>query len=204
MKQHINSFFLEHPTMLFTFCYFIITVIGVLYSYFFYSEFEINIIKFADLSDFLLASILEPLSIIIFLCVSVLLLLGLKVDQFLRNKFQTVNKFEEMIKSERYGDPIIILLATVLITTYVINSLATKNAEKIKSGVIDQYSVSFSGPKENSSGQVLALLGSTSRYTYFFDMDKSEALVIPVENVSFMIKKVNVLNTDSVKKSKKN
>ena len=62
----MKEFIKEHPTFLITFSYFSIMVIGVTYSFFFYTEFDINIIKFVDLSDFLLAPILEPLSILIF------------------------------------------------------------------------------------------------------------------------------------------
>ena len=58
MGNIFQRLFREHPALLLTVCYFLITLIGVIYSYFFYQEFGINIVKFADLSDFLLASIL--------------------------------------------------------------------------------------------------------------------------------------------------
>ncbi len=65
-SNKLKDFIKVLPTFLLTISYFSIMVIGVTYSFFFYSEFDINIIKFVDLSDFLLAPILEPLSILIF------------------------------------------------------------------------------------------------------------------------------------------
>jgi hypothetical protein len=57
----------DHPSLLLTLAYLLVSAIGVVYSFFFYREFGINIVKFVDLSDFLLASIQEPISIAIFL-----------------------------------------------------------------------------------------------------------------------------------------
>ena len=50
-----------HPSLLLTLVYLSVSAIGVIYSYFFYREFGISIVKFVDLSDFLLASIQEPI-----------------------------------------------------------------------------------------------------------------------------------------------
>jgi hypothetical protein len=50
-----------HPSLLLTLVYLLVSAIGVIYSYFFYREFGISIVKFVDLSDFLLASIQEPI-----------------------------------------------------------------------------------------------------------------------------------------------
>ena len=60
----------DHPSLLLTLAYLLVSAIGVIYSYFFYREIGINIVKFVDLSDFLLASIQEPISIATFFGIS--------------------------------------------------------------------------------------------------------------------------------------
>ncbi|HAG73464.1 MAG TPA: hypothetical protein DCL66_14800 [Gammaproteobacteria bacterium] len=60
----------DHPSLLLTLAYLLVSAIGVIYSYFFYREFGINIVKFVDLSEFLLASIQEPISIATFFGIS--------------------------------------------------------------------------------------------------------------------------------------
>ena len=60
----------DHPSLLLTLAYLLVSAIGVIYSYFFYREIGINIVKFVDLSDFLLASIQEPILIATFFGIS--------------------------------------------------------------------------------------------------------------------------------------
>jgi hypothetical protein len=66
MKKFLRSLVRNHPTLVFTLSYFFTTLIGVVYSYFFYNEFGINIAKFADLGDFLITAVVEPISIVVF------------------------------------------------------------------------------------------------------------------------------------------
>jgi hypothetical protein len=190
MNEQIKLIFREHPTLLLTFCYFVITIIGVLYSYFFYQEFGINIIKFADLSDFLLASILEPKSVIIFISLIFITYFLYWFDFLLRKKYKGYGNFVEKKFKSKYTDPIGYIFILVFYTTFLVQSIAIRNAEEVKAGKTDDFVVRISDPGEHQAETNLALLGSSSRYLYLFNNKKSEAQVIPVENVSFMIKKV--------------
>jgi hypothetical protein len=192
MNEQVRLTFREHPTMILTFCYFIITIIGVLYSYFFYKEFNINIIKFADLSDFLLASILEPKSIIIFISLIIITSLYYWFEIFLRKKYKVFGNFMNKRLKAKYTDPIGYIFIMVVCTTSLVQHLAIRNAIQIKSGNSDDFLVRISDPGNHQVEENLALLGSSSRYLYFYNNDKSETQVIPVENVSFLIKKVDI------------
>lgn len=66
--------------------------------------------------------------------------------------------------------------------------LAVYNAAEIKSGNIDAYRIRISDPSELAAEQTLALLGTTTSFSLFYDNEKDEVLVVPVENISFMIK----------------
>jgi len=194
MNEQIKLIFKEHPTMLFTFCYFIITIIGVLYSYFFYKEFGINIIKFADLSDFLLASILEPKSVVIFISLIIVSSIFYRFDLLLRNKYKGYGNFVEKKFKSKYMDPISYAVILIFYTTFLVQHISIRNATEIKSGKTDEFLVRISDPGDHQVEKTLSLLGSSSRYVYLFDNDKSETQVIPVENVSFMIKKVTIVD----------
>lgn len=188
MLSQIKIFFREHPTMLLTFCYFVITVLGVLYSYYYYKEFGINIIIFADLSDFLLASVLEPQTLLLFFGVIIMVIINILVEAFLKKRFKSYRRFSNDKLKAKYTEPVAYILVVSFITAFMTSVLATKNAEKIKSGNFDEFQVRISDPGTLVADQYLALLGSTSRYIYFYNLKESEALVIPVENVSFMRK----------------
>lgn len=190
MNEQVKYIFKEHPTIVLTFCYFIITIIGVLYSYFFYREFDINIIKFADFSDFLLASILEPKSILVFISLILTASIFYWIDNLFRNKYKSYGDFVEKKFKSKYTDPISYFIILVFYTTFLVQHLAVNNADQVKAGNTDDFFVRISDPGTHQAEQTLALLGSSSRYTYFYNSDKHEAQVIPVDNVSFMIKKI--------------
>ena len=193
MNEQVKLVFKEHPTMLFTFCYFIITIIGVLYSYFFYKEFGINIIKFADLSDFLLASILEPKSLLIFISLIAITIFFYWFDNSLRKKYKGYGNFVAKKLKAKYTDPISYVIILVFYTTFLVQHLAIDTAKEVKSGNTDDFIVRISDPGEHKVEKTLALLGSSSRYIYLYDNEKSEAKIIPVENVSFMVKKIVIV-----------
>jgi len=195
MNEQAKQIFREHPTMLLTFCYFIITIIGVLYSYYFYNEFNINIIKFADLSDFLLASILEPMSVIIFISLIGISSFCYWLDLSLRKKYKAYGNFVEKKFKSKYTDPIGYFFILVVYTVILVQHLAVRNAVVIKSGSSDDFLVRISDPGDHQVEKKLSLLGSSSRYVYLFDIEKFEAQIIPVENVSFMIKKLAIAET---------
>ena len=179
----------EHPTLLITLCYFLITLIGVVYSFFFYREFGINILKFADLSDFLLAAITEPVSIVIFLAVVVFALIAFFADFWLRNRLKGYGRWMKNKAAANYTDPVIFVAIVVVFVFFYVRNFAIYNADEIKAGIIDAYTVRFSDAGDMEEQQVLALLGSSNRFSYYFDHEDSSALVVPSENIAFMQKR---------------
>ena len=85
----------------------------------------------------------------------------------------------------KYTDPIGYFFLVSFFTTYFVQTLAIKNADKIKSGLIDEYEVLMSN---SSNVQTVALLGTSNRFSYFYHVTTKEIIVSPVENISFMRK----------------
>lgn len=186
MKTLLKNLLKDHPTFILTVSYFFVTLIGIIYSFFYYREFEINILKFADLSDFLLAAMVEPISILIFLAVIVFSLLAFIADFWLRNKYKGYGRWLTNKFAAKYTDPIIYFVVVSILVFLYVRSFALMNAEEVRSGDNDGYIVLFS---DSSRGeQQLALLGNSSRFTYLYDIGKDEVLVVPSENISYMKK----------------
>jgi hypothetical protein len=188
MFSAIKTFARENPTMILTLCYIVITAIGTGYSFFFYREFDINIIKFADLSDFLLAAVLEPLSLIIFALILAFIIFVYWIDILFRKRFKGYRNFLEKRLKSKYTDPIGFLVIIVLFSVIKMQDLAVENANKIKSNAIDTYQVRFSENASNEPTKTLELLGSTSRFVYFYDQKNKHSVVISPENISYMSK----------------
>lgn len=176
--------------MILTLCYAIITAIGTGYSFFFFREFEINIIKFADLSDFLLAAVLEPLSLIIFSLIIVLSIISFMFESWLKNRFPSYRRFTENRLKAKYTDPIGYVTITVIYSVITVHTLAVKNADIIKSQGKDTFQVYFSRSYGMHNNNEFELLGSTSRFVYLFDRTNKKSLVISPENIDYMSKVV--------------
>lgn len=188
MYPSVKAFAKENPTMILTLCYVLITVIGTGYSFFFYREFDINIIKFADLSDFLLAAILEPRSLGLFAFIVVLMLAAYWFDVLLRKRLKFYRNFVENRLKSKYSDPLVMIIVVLLFTVVFMQDLAVKNADAIKSKGKDSYQVRFYENQSGESVKNLELLGSTSRFAYFYDLKNKQSVVISPENLSYMSK----------------
>ena len=188
MYPAVKSFAREHPTMILTLCYVLITAIGTGYSFFFYREFDINIIKFADLSDFLLAAVLEPLSLIIFGLILVFIIFVYWIDILFRKRFKGYRNFLEKRLKSKYTDPIGFAIIILFASVIKMQDLAVSNADMIKSTGKDTYQIRFSHNDSSDSSNTLELLGSTSRFVYFYDRINKHSVVISPENISYMSK----------------
>ena len=190
MYPVVKSFAKENPTMILTLCYVLITAIGTGYSFYFYREFDINIIKFADLSDFLLAAILEPRSLLMFGFAVLLLLVAYLSDMLMRKRFKWYQNFVQNRLKAKYTDPIVLMIVVLSCTVVLMQDLAEKNAVKIKSQSQDSYQVMYAENGVDNAVKSLELLGSTSRFVYFYDHKSKQSVVISPENVSYMKKVV--------------
>lgn len=192
MYPAVKSFSKAHPSMILTLCYVLITAIGTGYSFFFYREFGINIIKFADLSDFLLAAILEPRSLMLFGFAVALMLVSYWMDVFFRKRIRFYRNFVENRLKAKFTDPVVMMIVILLSTVVLMQGLAEENANLIKNQNQDSYQVSYSELGEHESLKTLELLGSTSRFLYFYDVERKQTVVVSPENVSYMKKTVSV------------
>ena len=194
MDNLFQNYYRDHPTLLLSLCYFLVTLIGVIYSYYFYAEFGIAILKFADLSDYLLASILEPMSVVFFVVVVVFYFFTYKVELWSRRRFKGYGRLVEKSLKPKYSDPLLFSFFIIALTVMYVKGFAEDNAQEIKDGNMDEYNVLVPAYQGGTRETSVALLGSTSRFTYFYNVTTKESLVVPIENISFMKK---VLSNDS-------
>jgi hypothetical protein len=66
------DYFLKHPAIGGSFIYIICSIVGVIYSWFLYNKFQINIFDYAETNDFLLIAFKEPFSYLLALGVFVI------------------------------------------------------------------------------------------------------------------------------------
>ncbi len=184
----MKELFREHPSLALTLCYLLATAVGVVYSYFFYNEFGINIVKFVDLSDFLLASIQEPTTLVIFFGVGLFTFTMFQFDFLMRRRWPGYARWLEKQPGAKYIDRVVFTTVIIIFVFWGVMDFAIEEAEQIKGGTIDEYAVSFSDSPAPTAGRSLALLGNTSRFTYLYDVESTEVLIVPVENIALLRK----------------
>lgn len=87
LLQMIQKLVREDTSLFLTLLYLLLIVIGLLFSSFYYIGFQINIFEFADLSDFLLAPIAQPL-VLVFSVISLFLAYqAIRFTEYMDKKF---------------------------------------------------------------------------------------------------------------------
>jgi len=69
-----------------------------------------------------------------------------------------------------------------------VSDYAIGNANAVKAGDIDEYTVRFSELPAQTPESSLALIGSTNRFSYFYNLENKQTLVVPQENIALMRK----------------
>jgi hypothetical protein len=202
----VKEFFLENPTLVLSLLYLYATSMGLLYSAVLYARFGINILDYAEISDFLLAAF-KNLFPLLAAGASVLFYLALlayagsvRKPQARRDKLQYEASIRSNTGSDEHLTPLqkhqrfvgkmwdvmalAILLAISVVSSalFLTYSVAGRDASSIKDGETTAVDVRYRSFL-SSTGQVkeagLALIGATQKAVFFYDVDAKHTIVIP-------------------------
>ena len=166
----------EHPAILVSSLYVIASVVGLLFSWIFLAPFGINFFNFAQISDFLLASLKEPFTWA-YVALAILLVL---CDNAMSRRWGS----RERVKWLRwYGTAKyrhLNVYTLVLIVTILIGAHAWTKAHRIQRGGGDYVMVKFA---EDGSPVDAVLLGTTGTFVFLFDPETQRANIHPHESI---------------------
>ena len=147
-----------------------------MYSWFFLAQFDIKVLRYAELSDFFLASLKEPFTWVL----AVLALVVVLSDNATSRRAQSAKlpAFLRWYGSKRYRQ-VNYLVAGFLVIAFMW-FLATLNAEEIREGGGDTFVVKLS---DDSPPKRRVLLGTTVKYLFLFDRSSGQIEMHPHENV---------------------
>jgi hypothetical protein len=186
----LASLWANHPGLLITASYLIITVIGLVYDARLYAEFRINIAEYAETSDFLLAAARAPLIILLSLLPLPLLLLVAWVDRWSRRRFPRYaavsRRSEQAMGGERRAR---LLSRAIFVATYALLFMmmyAERVADDIKGGSGRRVEVELvdgtPGP-----GELPILLGTTAKFVFLYYPAARRTHVVPAENIARIV-----------------
>jgi hypothetical protein len=185
--ERLTNFFAENPTMLGTTIYVALTVVGLSYSVFFYAQFGIGYLDYAQITDFFVAGLREPIATGLFALTGIVLYGIYRLDFMMRRKFQWYNRvFYRSRKIERFTyHPAMIaigFLAIALLYTSVYGRVA---AQRINDGKGKEVRVKMLAGAQIENTRVL--LGTTSTHILLYDSETKMSEVLPVDHVAVII-----------------
>lgn len=182
-KQHSwpRRVLAEHPAVFVSGIYFAASLIGLVYSWAFLRAFGINVFRYAEISDFLLASLKEPLTWVLTLLAVILVTFDNAMS--LRVQRRGPSRLFRWYGSERYRH--INYLGLVVVIIFYLIEYATVKERKIRDGegeIVSVHLADASDPKQ------LVMLGTTGRFIFLFDHVSERVDIHPHESILMITK----------------
>ncbi|NVJ48748.1 MAG: hypothetical protein HWE13_04745 [Gammaproteobacteria bacterium] len=195
---------LKHPGALFSLAYLIWALLGVCYLVMFYREFNIDILKFIEISDLLIAGLQDPKVSLAFLGACLVILIIVLMSHWSETKLnQRIDKLPSWTKSllrmlfyvPRSNSILRVTFLGSLILYFIVFLKLSIDTEvsNIKSGnapALWIYTDSQALRPECDSGTAdnWRLLGTTTKFAFFYSNDCHMAHVLTVENIQQIVK----------------
>jgi len=176
MKNTLQKFFKKHPALLVSTLYVAASVIGMFYSWAYLRRFGINVFNYAQIRDFLLASLKEPFTW--GLVVLGLLLVSFDNAMSRRVQAKSPGKWSRWYASPRYRA--VNNFAALVVVLLFIYTFATVQARDTRDGDGKVVDVIFA---DNETATSAILLGTTGQYVFLFDADSDQVDIHPIENI---------------------
>lgn len=177
MDMALKKVLRDHPALVVSGFYIAASIIGMFYSWAFLRQFGINVFNYAQISDFLLASLKEPLTCGL-VALTVLLLLGDNASsrRFARRKKDS--KWFGWYGSAGYRR-VNNVMAVLLLLMYLY-VFAWDQARDARAGDGKIVDVLFA---DSGAATTALLLGTTGQFIFMYDETTERVDIHPIENI---------------------
>ncbi|MEO6462107.1 MAG: hypothetical protein ABIP29_03440 [Candidatus Eisenbacteria bacterium] len=186
--RRLGGFVARHEGIAFTLAYLGLATIGMVHLAAFYAEFRINVLEFADISDFLLAPLRDPFVVLVSILplpvlasLSWLGRLGERGWHRLRRTEPDPRKKARDQRLNRILWPIAFVLWVLAFNLRYVD-LTT---DRIKAGhgkqvlAVDMDGKSLATPPDST----VTLLPGTARYAFFYRAGRDQLVIVPIDNL---------------------
>jgi hypothetical protein len=199
-EKGLIPLFKREPTLLFTLAYLGVTVIGIWSSYWFYRHFRIPVVEYFQVGDFVVAGLREPVNLLSFTAVMLLMALTYLPTYYEYRHAQQVDR----IRKTRWWAPLVfpissspfvrrkwyqfspeaMALSVLLIALATLTvSHARDKARAIVEGGGHRVRVTLSGERLPLQGEA-RLLGTSNGYVYLYWPENGRTEVLVQESVA--------------------
>lgn len=172
----LTAIFREHPALLVSAFYIAASVIGMFYSWAYFRHFGINVFNYAQISDFLLASLKEPFTWALVTLSVVLVTLDNAYSRRVERK--EPGKWIRWYGSPRYrfiNNFVAIVLLFLFIYAY-----SDYQAGQTRNGAGKLVAVQQA---ESDPVNVALLLGTTGQFVFLYEHGADQVVIHPIESI---------------------
>lgn len=230
LAEYIKHLFRDHPALLITVLYLLFTTVGLLLKGYLFIQFNLNIVEYSEINDFLMASLyLVPSFITAFFISLIIVFIILFLDIF--SKIFNFDEYENSntihyLKDVFFGQNRLGLLFVIASSILVLGPCfglyrivffkSIIDVEKVEPSFINlfynptpYYNVSIRFPINKSIAlpNYLQLIGSTEKYYFFYHYETKCTYIVPSTNITGLtiVKKPDIVkDLDPFKNSKSN
>lgn len=173
----------EHPALFVSGIYVLASAIGMFYSWDFLRRFDINVFYYAEIGDFLMASLKELFTWA--LVFAAILLVSLDNAMSRRVEAKGAGRWSRWYGTRRYRS-LNYLVALVLVVVFL-DAYTIAKARQIRAGGGEVVTVTLT---DESPQKDRVLLGTTGRFVFLYDHNTQRVHIHPHDNVLAMRKYV--------------
>jgi hypothetical protein len=175
----------EHPGLLLTAGYLLLTIVGLSYELWFFRYFRINILEYVETSDFLLAALRTPLVIVLALLPLPLVWLFTRFNEWLRRRFPRYASWDDHVGKTSAARGGVWTFFVLIYATFFIQIYAERVTNRIKAGHGREVQAELTSGVPFPSRTLL--LGTTSKFIFLYLPVEKKTHVIPIENLSRLV-----------------
>jgi hypothetical protein len=177
VNETIRKILKDHPALVVSGFYVAASIIGMFYSWAFLREFGINVFNYAQISDFLLASLKEPATwALAFLAVVLVQLDNASSRRFGRRENRS--KWVAWYGRPRYR--LVNNFLVIALVAFYIYVFAWDQARDARAGDGKIVDVMFA---DSGAATTALLLGTTGQFVFLFDDSTERVDIHPFENI---------------------
>lgn len=166
----------DHPALLLSALYVAASAIGMLFSWAFLRRFGINVFLYAEIGDFLLASLREPFTWLLVLLAILLVWSDNMLSRYVERK--ATMRWLRWYASPRYR-ALNYFVAVMMIFGFI-DLYATSRARDVYAGEGEAVAVMLS---DESASKRALILGTTGQFLFLYDREYDQVAIHPHENV---------------------
>lgn len=175
-NSRIAAIFREHPALLVSAIYVAASVIGMFYSWAYLRHFGVNVFNYAQISDFLLASLKEPFTWGLVAIAVTLVLVDNAASRRVERKGP--GKWGRWYASPRYR--FLNNFVAVIIVLGFLDIYAGVEAGETRSGQGKLVDVVFA---DRGDARTSTLLGTTGQFVFLYDEEIERVHIHPLESI---------------------